>query len=160
MPRGTQKTDKVIWMRRNICTQTQKYRGRNKRVGRVLTRSVYIISCSSAASLGHVTPFLTHFFSTVFYQLRLIGNAHQTSFSSRPSMTSIHIHLFGWPLPQLPRLPRELLQAFTFFFLSRVVPRWFLHLPAGTKRRCHPWNMKDFPLCIWTKIPETHVPHF
>ena len=82
--RGAKRNSKnrVIWVRRKICTQTQKYRGRNKRVCRILT--VCIISCSSVASLCHII-LLYHLLSTVFYWLQLIAdNTHQTSFSSSP----------------------------------------------------------------------------
>ena len=112
-------------MRRKICTQTQKYRGRNKRVRRILT--IYIISCSSVASLSP-NIFLYHLLSTVFYWLQLIANsAHQTSFSSSPSIQStpdILIFLVGLCLNCRGCL-EELLQSFTFFFLSWVVPQCF-----------------------------------
>lgn len=93
-------------MKRKTCTETQKYKGRKEqRVGRVLTRSVFVISYSSATSLCHST--ILFCLLSIVYYLQLLANTFQTSFSSSSSIASVHINFFGQPLSQLPRLPGE-----------------------------------------------------
>lgn len=106
-------------MKRKICTQTQIY-GQEQKVGRLLTRSVSAINCSSATSLYHDILFCL--FSTVSYYLQLPAKALQISFSSSLSMTSVHISCFLIGLSQLPRLPGGDLHPLTFLLPSRVVP--------------------------------------
>lgn len=142
-------------MKRKTCTETQKYKGRKEqRVGRVLTRSVFVISYSSATSLCHRT--ILFCLLSIVYYLQLLANTFQTSFSSSSSIASVHINLFGKPLSQLPRLPGE-----TGVAPPRSLsPHGGAMLPPSMYKQKMPHNWKVFSPLHLNPNPQTDVLHF
>lgn len=121
------------------------------RVGRVLTRSAYVISCSSATPLCHIT-LLFCLLPSVSYYLQLTANTPQTSLSSTPSVASI------CTFPLLASASSTARAAWgTYCSLSpSSLPSWVVPrccLPARTNRRCHTTE-SYFPLLSKREFPK------
>lgn len=136
-------------MKRKTCTETQKYKGRKEqRVGRVLTRSVFVISFSSATSLCHST--ILFCLLSIVYYLQLLANALSKlpSHLVPPLLLSILIFLVSLCLNCLGCL-EKLVQPLTFLF-----PHGWFQASSQHVQTEDATQLKDiFPLLSEPKSP-------